>query len=173
MPQQGSGSGPRPVPQVSPMRKEVNEIFDHVQKLSTQVARRAYELFEENGRKVGLDLAHWFQAESELFHPVHVKVSELEDSVVVKAEVPGFAATDIDVRLEPRKLTIAGRRAATREQVHGTSACFERCADQIFCVVDLPTEVNTEKAVATIKDGILKLDLPKLVVAKKVPIETI
>ena len=33
--------------EVSPIRKEV------VQKLSTQIARRAYEIVEEDGRKVG------------------------------------------------------------------------------------------------------------------------
>ena len=50
--------------------------------------------------------------------------------------------------------------------------CFERCSDQILRVVDLPAEVDTERAVATLKDGILKLELPKTSIARKILIKT-
>lgn len=60
------GSAARPAREVGPIKKGIGEIINHVQALSTQVARRAYEIFEESGRKVGLDLAHWLQAEAEL-----------------------------------------------------------------------------------------------------------
>lgn len=165
MPEQGTAA--RPAREVTPIKKEVGEIIDHVQKLSTELARRAYEIFEENGRKIGLDLAHWFQAESELLHPIHVRIAESDEAITVRAEVPGFEAKDLDIRLEPRKLMIAGKRGASE----GKAACFERCSDQILRVVNLSAEVDTTKAVATLKDGVLKLELPKVVVAKKVPIE--
>lgn len=164
------GSAARPVREVSPIRKEVGEILDHAQKLSTQIARRAYEIFEENGRKVGLDMANWFQAESELLHPVHIKVAELNDAITVRAEIPGFTAKDVDVRLEPKRVTIAGKRESTEP---GKSPFFERCSDQIYRVVDLPAEVDTTRPIAILKDGVLKLELPKLVVAKKVPVESL
>jgi HSP20 family protein len=166
MPEQGTAA--RATREVRPIKKEVGEIIDHVQKLSAEVAHRAYEIFEESGRKVGLDLAHWFQAESELLHPVHVRVAETTEASTVRAEVPDFEAKDLDVRLEPRKVMIAGKWQATE----GTPACFERCSDQILRVVNLSAEVDTTKAVAMLKDGILKLELPRVIVAKKVPIET-
>lgn len=166
MPEQGTAA--RPAREVTLIKKEVGEIIDHVQKLSAEVARRAYEIFEENGRKVGLDLAHWFQAESELLHPVHIRVSEADEAITIRAEVPGFGVKDLDLRLEPRKVIIAGKREASG----GKAACFERCSDQLLRIVNLSAEVDTNKAVATLKDGILKLELPKAVVAKKVPIET-
>lgn len=166
MPDQGTAT--RPAREVTPIKKEVSEIIDHVQKLSAEVARRAYEIFEENGRKVGLDVAHWFQAESELLHPVHIRVAETNEAITVRAEVPGFGVADLDVRLEPRKVVIAGKRQVTE----GKAATFERCSDQILRVVNLSAEVDTTKAVATLRDGVLKLELPKVIVAKKVPIET-
>lgn len=169
MPEQATAAQPAREP--SPIKKEVNEILDHVQKLSTQIAHRAYEIFEENGRKMGFDLAHWLQAESELFHPVHLKVSETPDYVTVRAEVPGFNADEIDVRLEPRRVTIAGKRQTETPEA-GKPSAFERCSDQIYRVIDLPAEVATERAVCVLKDGVLKLQLPKAVVAKKVPVET-
>ena len=167
MPEQATAA--RSAREVTPIKKEVSEIIDHVQKLSAEVAHRAYEIFEENGRKVGLDLAHWFQAESELLHPVHVRVAETNEAITVRAEVPGFGADDLDIRLEPRKVMIAGKRQASE----GKAAAFERCSDRILRTVNLSAEVDTTKAVATLKDGVLKLELPKLIVAKKVPIETV
>lgn len=35
--------------------------------LKTETAKRAYEIWEAEGRVHGHDLAHWFQAENELF----------------------------------------------------------------------------------------------------------
>ena len=169
----GQGSAAQPARVVAPIKKEVGEIIDHVQKLSAQVARRAYAIFEENGRKVGLDLAHWLQAESELLHPIHLKLAELPDVITVRAEVPGFTTKDLDVRVEPRRLTIAGKREATEDRSYGRIPWFERCSDQILRIVDLPAEIDTAKAAASLKDGVLKLELPKAVVAKKVPIESL
>src|SRR5579872_5180023 len=118
MPEQGTVA--RAAREPTPIKKEVGEIIDHVQKLSGEVARRAYEIFEESGRRVGLDLAHWFQAESELLHPVHVRVAETHEAIIVRAEVPGFEVKDLDVRLEPRKVIVAGKRQATE----GKATCF-------------------------------------------------
>jgi len=112
----------QPAREVSPIKKEVGEILDHVQKLSTQIAWQACEIFEENGRKLGLDLA-----------------------------------------------PITGKRQA--KEVPGT-VCFERCPDRILRVVDLPSEVNAENALATLKNGILELVMPKVSVATKIPIES-
>jgi HSP20 family protein len=163
------GIAAQPAREVSSIKKEVGEILDRVQNLSTQIARRAYEIFEENGRKVGLDLAHWFQAEAELLHPIHLRVSESPEAITVRAEVPGFGAKDLEVSIEPWRLIITGKREA--KEVPGT-VCFERCPDRILRVVDLLSEVNAGKALATLKNGILEVVMPKVSVAKKVPIES-
>jgi HSP20 family molecular chaperone IbpA len=165
------GSAAKPAREVSPIKKEFNEIVDHIQKLSGQIARRAYQLFEENGRKMGLDLAHWFQAESELLHPVHLSVLESAESITVRAEVPGFTVKDLEVSVEPWRVTITGKREAKEERTAKKMVYTERCSDEILRIVDLPEEVNPDKVVATLKDGILELDLPKASPTKKVPIE--
>jgi len=39
-------------------------------------------------------------------------------------------------------------------------------------VIDLPADVDAEKAEATIKDGVLELKIPKAAPAKKIPIQS-
>ena len=58
----------------------------------------------------------WLQAERELFHPTHIDVSESPEGFTIRAEVPGFNAKEMEIGLEGRRLTIAGKREAREEQ---------------------------------------------------------
>src|ERR1700719_4107875 len=88
----------------------VENLMDRINKMSQAITRRAYEIFEGNGRRFGHDLEDWFKAERGMLHPAHVNIAEAEDSLEVKAEVPGFSDKEIEVSVEPRRLTITGRR---------------------------------------------------------------
>jgi HSP20 family molecular chaperone IbpA len=83
--------------------------------------------------------------------------------------VLGFGAKDLEVSIEPWRLTITGKREA--KEVPGT-VCFDRCPDRILRVVDLPSGVNAEKTLAALKNGILELVMPKVPVAAKIPIDS-
>jgi HSP20 family protein len=146
------------------------ELIDRMEKLYDQIARRAFEIFESNGRIFGRDMENWFKAESELLHPVHLDVSESEQEVAVRAEVPGFAANELEISLEGNRLTIAGKRESKKERKEKKAVYEERCSDQLLRVVTLPAAVNADKAEATLKDGMLELKLPKAEPAKKIAI---
>jgi HSP20 family protein len=143
---------------------------DDIKKIFDSLARRAFAIFESNGRPFGHELADWLQAERERFHAAHMDVSESNEGFSVRAEVPGFAAKDLEINLEGRRLTISGKREKHEERKDKKSVYSEGCSDQIFRVVDLPTDVNSESATANLKDGILELEIPKATPAKKVPI---
>jgi hypothetical protein len=68
---------------------------------SQSVARRAYEYFEARGREFGHDLEDWFRAESELMRRVPVELKEANGRITVRAEVPGFAANEVKISVEP------------------------------------------------------------------------
>lgn len=161
------------VREITPFKfEEVEKVFDRMQKTYESIGRRAFELFESNGRVFGRDLEDWFKAEKELLHPVHINISETEEELQVKAEVPGFSAKELEVSVEPRRLTITGKRETKEERKEGKTVYSEHCANQILRVVDLPAEVDKAKVTARLKDGFLELALPKAASAKKVPIET-
>src|ERR1700687_5545222 len=135
-------------------------LFDQIQNTLDAIARRAYELFESDGRTFGRELENWFQAEKELLHPVPVNITESDESFEVKAEVPGFNEKEIEIGVEPRRVTITGKRETKKEETKGKTVCTESCPDQILRVVDLPAEVETDRVTATLKNGVLELALP-------------
>jgi HSP20 family protein len=134
------------------------------------ISRRAYEIFDGNGRTHGRDLDDWLQAERELFQPVQIDVTESEESISVKTEVPGFSEKDLQVNIEPSRLIISGNHESHKEEKKGKTEYTEVCSKDVFRVVELPAEVDTAKAKATLKDGILQLTMPKAAKPRTVPI---
>jgi HSP20 family protein len=147
------------------------DVFDQIQQTYDSIARRAFDLFNDNGRWLGHELDDWFRAESELLHPVHLEIAESDDSLTVRAEVPGFSTKELEINVEPRKLMISGKHEAQEESKKGKTIYSERCAKEILRVVDLPAEVDSSKVSATLKDGILNIELPKAAHAKTVRVE--
>src|SRR5207247_4622130 len=108
------------------------------------------------------------KAESELLHAVHVDIAESDEGLTIRAEMPGFKAEQLEVSMEPRRLTIAGKRETHAERKDEKTIYEEHCSDQILRVIELPAEVIAGKAVATLTDGVLELKLPRAAPAKKV-----
>jgi HSP20 family protein len=146
-----------------PFLKRMDEIYN-------SLARRAYELFDGRGRQDGHDLEDWLRAESEFLHPTPVEISEADDQVIVRADVPGFRDKDIEVRVEPHRLIISGRREQVHDQKNRRALYSERRSDEVCRVVDLSEEIDSDKVRATLQDGTLEITLPKARPAKKVPV---
>jgi HSP20 family molecular chaperone IbpA len=134
------------------------------------ISRRAFELFEGDGRIIGRDLDHWFRAEAEVLHPAHVQISESSDAITVAAEVPGFSTNELQLSLEPSRLTISGKKQSSGEQKRGNVLYSEQCSNELLRSVELPVEVNVSRATATLSNGVLEFTAPKLA-AKNVPVQ--
>jgi len=146
-------------------------VFDQVEATFNALARRAYEIFDGSGRKLGHDLEDWFQAERELLHLVKVTVTETERTLEVKAEVPGFNEKELEIGVEPRKLAITGKRETSKEEKKGKVVYSESSSDQLFRIIELPAEVDATKAAATLKNGVLEITLPKMLAAQPVRVQ--
>jgi len=86
------------------------DLQPEVQKLQLAIAVRAHELFEARGKEHGHDLDDWLRAKSELLCPVSIAMSESKDRVRVRANVAGFDQNEIEVSVEPGRITILGRK---------------------------------------------------------------
>jgi HSP20 family protein len=166
-----SATAMQPVKGSVPVRKSSADLLEQFDGIYDSIAKRAFELFEGNGRWLGHELEDWLRAEAELLHPVYLEMREADGSFTVEAEVPGFTAKDLEINVEPRCLKIAGKRETKEEEKKGEAIRSEWCADQILRVVDLPADINTSKVNASLKDGVLTIDLPKAEHAKSVRIE--
>jgi HSP20 family protein len=142
--------------------------FQRIREISDTLARRAYELFEGRGRQDGHDLEDWLRAESELLNPMSAEISEADDQMVVRADVPGFKEKDIEVRVEPHRLIISGKREQIHDQKKKRKTLYsERRSDEVFRIIDLFEEIDPDKVRATLQDGTLEVALPKADPAKK------
>jgi len=147
---------------------EPRALLERINKLHEAIESRAYEIFRGHGELLHHDLDNWLKAEAELLHPVHIDLKESHSSLNVTAEVPGFEAKDLQISLEPGRLTIAGKRESQKEEKEkGRTIYSEQCSDEILRVVDLPAEVDIAKTTATLKNGVLSLKMPKIAGAKK------
>jgi HSP20 family protein len=98
---------------------------------------------------------------------VDVDVYEEKDEIVAKAELPGIAKDEIDVNVTDHTLTIRGEKKKDEEVRDENYRYAERSYGTFIRTIELPTDVQTEKAKASFKDGILEIRLPKTEEAKR------
>lgn len=101
-------------------------------------------------------------------------VIEEEDKMIVKAEVPGLSAEDINVTIQNDQLTISGEFKEEEEQEGKHYHRRERRMGHFERTLNLPNTLNTEDVDAEFKDGILTLAFQKLeeVKPKRIEIST-
>jgi HSP20 family molecular chaperone IbpA len=141
------------------VRPEVQ--FDRLRELREAIAGRAYEIFEGRGREHGHEFADWLRAESEVLRHIPIKMSESEDALRVQAEMPGFDPREVIVSVGPRQLIISGNAGQADDREAENTFSREILAGAAFRLLELPVEVDAEKAQATLVGGILTVKLPK------------
>jgi HSP20 family molecular chaperone IbpA len=132
-----------------------------VQKLQLAIAVRAHEFFEARGEEHGHDLDDWLRAKSELLCPVSFAMSESKDRLSIRANVAGFDQNEIEVSVEPSRITILGRKKdSKRKTERGVNEGSGSHSDQILEVIDLATEVAPERTIVELQAGELTFELP-------------
>jgi HSP20 family protein len=90
------------------------------------------------------------------------ELTETDDAVHLKLEVPGMEAKDLDVQVMADRVAIAGeRRSETNTQQDGKTRSEFRYG-KFQRVIPLPVRIQNTNVTADYKDGILNLTLPKL-----------
>jgi HSP20 family protein len=87
------------------------------------------------------------------------------DNFEIRAEVPGLAKADLNVKIQGNYLEISGTRASDAPEGYSTHKT-ERGTGAFSRSFTLPADVDSSKVQATLKDGILYLMLPKHEAAK-------
>ena len=95
-----------------------------------------------------------------------VNISETGDKYVVRAELPGIKADDVDLNISGRNLTISGERKFAPECDGVKYHHKEREVGSFKRVVGLPGEIDAEGVNAKMVDGVLTVEIPKSETAK-------
>jgi HSP20 family protein len=100
-----------------------------------------------------------------------IDVAEEKDSIVVRAEVPGCKAEDIDISVYGNTLTISGEKKLEEEKKEKGYYHIESTYGSFRREITLPTDVDSSKVEAACKDGVLNITLPKAASAKAVKVK--
>ena len=141
-----SGSGDT----VSLTLKVGSALADLAEQIQQDIGRRAYEIFEQRGYTHGDDLSDWFQAEKEIVRSVHSEVKDNGKQISLRVDISCFEPASLQVGLFPRRLIVRGMRLTTPSK-DGNSAGQDPKYLVTLSLVDLPSDVDVQKAKAVVK----------------------
>ncbi|HLU05940.1 MAG TPA: Hsp20/alpha crystallin family protein [Woeseiaceae bacterium] len=129
--------------------------------LLDQFASRGFGFGQENGEQT---VADWVPA---------IDILEEKERFVLRADLPGVNAEDIDISMDKGLLTISGeRREEKSEQAEGLHR-VERATGKFYRRFSLPETVNSDGISAKSVNGILEVSIPKQpqVQARRIAVE--
>ena len=102
------------------------------------------------------------QRGSQLEEPyLPVDIFEDKESVILKAEMPGIKRENLDIQLTADSITISGQKSSEEKVEEKDYLRLERSFGSFTRRFQLPAEIQTDKARASFKDGVLEVRIPK------------
>ena len=91
-----------------------------------------------------------------------IDLTEREKDILVKAELPGLEADEIDLTIDKGHLIISGVREGEKEEETDSVHYRERSFGKFRRAIKLPDDVDNEKVNAEYKNGVLEIILPRV-----------
>lgn len=104
-------------------------------------------------RNLGTRMAEWMAPASE--------ASSDDAAYRITMELPGVAEKDIDLSVHDGVVTVKGEKSDEREEKGDTWFFTERQYGAFSRSFRLPTDADGDKIEATLKEGVLRLEIPR------------
>jgi HSP20 family protein len=128
-----------PMLEIARIQSEINRLFDNLLELG------------EGG------------AEGQRAWIPNADISEAADHFIVRVELPGVSHTDLSLAVDGGNIIIWGQKRPPEETGESrTSHLQERGFGGFERVISINAPMNTHKAEATFRDGLLKITFPKV-----------
>ncbi len=115
-----------------------------------------------NGEPHSLTVADWSP---------EVDISEDEHGYLLKADLPEMKKDDVRVTVEDGILCVSGERKSEKEDQKRKFHRIERSYGNFRRSFTLPEDANGSKVTADFRDGVLKVHLPTMAIAKSKAIQ--
>ena len=89
------------------------------------------------------------------------EVRENDNQYVIRGDVPGLRAEDLEVSVSGDQIQISGKRELKEEQTEGTYHAYERAYGSFVRTFALPDSVDAEKISCELNNGVVEIVLPK------------
>jgi len=89
-----------------------------------------------------------------------VNLYESPDAYVLSAELPGLRSEDIEIQIEGNRVSLRGQRSIEHPEDASVHRA-ERRAGSFRRTIELPADVDADKAEAAHRNGVLMLRVPK------------
>jgi len=99
--------------------------------------------------------------------PPSVDMYEEGDDLIIKAEIPGMKKGDISIDFADDVVTISGEKKSEEKTERKDYYRVERSFGSFSRKLQLPVEIQLDKAHAMFNDGVLEIRMPKSEAAKK------
>jgi HSP20 family protein len=131
--------------------------------------RDIWNLGDEVGRLFwGLGHRHLDkELEGQLAFVPALDVAEDNEAMTISAELPGLKKEDVKIKVRDGILTLSGEKKFESETKKENYYRVERSYGNFARSFTLPTTVDADKIEATMKDGVLKVAIPKKPEAKE------
>jgi len=141
------------VRRTAPLTRSMEEFFEDFP------PRRWMETFEPFGWK--------WPTEDEYERAFRLDLVDRDKELIVRAELPGVEKDDVKVTISGDRLLIEAEREFEEEDEREDFYRHELGYGRLMRTVALPVEVDPENIHAELKEGILKVTLPKIRVAER------
>ena len=90
-----------------------------------------------------------------------VDIYETDESIILKAELPGIKKDDVSVEVKDNVITLKGVRTEEKEIKEKNYYRKERAFGTFSRAFNLQHRIQPDKIKARFKDGVLKIEIPK------------
>jgi HSP20 family protein len=91
-----------------------------------------------------------------------IDIKDKGDKIVVAADIPGVDKGDISINIRGDMLEISAEKKEEKEEKEEGYIRRERSYKKFYRALPLPAEVDKDKVDATLKDGVLRIEMPKI-----------
>ncbi len=96
-----------------------------------------------------------------------VELQDTDDNLILRAQIPGMEAKDLDIRVTREAVAITGEHRYENKAENSGNIRSEFRYGKFHRVISLPTAIQNDKVQAEYKNGILTLTLPKVTEARR------
>ncbi len=91
-----------------------------------------------------------------------VDVKETDKTIVCNIEIPGVEKENIDLNITKDSIEIRAKKKVEKELKQEKAYSYQASEQQFYRRVPLSTKVEADKAKASYKNGILRVEVPKI-----------